>query len=441
MISRIQKISKRGRAAALAAIFSIISKGLYFALTLYAFAVTFGYLGPQRFGIFATILGFGAILSILDLGIGNVLIGSIARLKAENDHKGIAIEIKVGLILLSCLGLLLLALLTLGIHFFSIEGIFKNLDPSLWAEARLGLMIFACGFALTLPLQGVQRITQGLQKAYYTHISSSVFIILAFIALYIASANEASIPTLIGICFILPALAPIVLLPWVLKFARSAHIEPPHFLSSAKYFLRSGSVFFLLQAGAIAGWGIDGFLASSQIGSESAGLYSVVQRLFQFVTFPLMILNAPLWPAYAHASSSGDASFIQSTLQKSFFYTLIAATLITILISVFSSQILMVWLHRDVLIPIMLLLAYGAWAIVEAGGNAYAMFLNGLNLMRIQLLTNIGFIAIAIPLKYLLIDKIGLVGLPMGTLIAYFLAIFLPYALFLKPHSDWNLKK
>ena len=441
MISRIKKISKRGRAAGLAAIFSMISKGLYFVLTLYAFSVTFGYLGPERFGIFATILGFGAILSILDLGIGNVLIGSIARLKAENDHKGIAIEIKVGLILLSLLGLLLLALLTLGIHFFSIDGIFKNLDPSLWAEAKLGLMIFVCGFALTLPLQGVQRITQGLQKAYYSHIFTSIFIIFAFIALHIASANEASIPTLIGICFLFPALAPVVLLPWVLKFARSAHIESHHFLSSAKYFLRSGSVFFLLQAGAIAGWGIDGFLASSQIGSESAGLYSVVQRLFQFVTFPLMILNAPLWPAYAHASSSGDTGFIQSTLQKSFFYTLIAATLIAILISVFSSQILMVWLHRDVLIPIMLLLAYGVWAIVEASGNAYAMFLNGLNLMRIQLLTNIGFIAIAIPLKYLLIDKIGLVGLPMGTLIAYFLAIFLPYALFLKPHNDWNLKK
>ena len=218
-------------------------------------------------------------------------------------------------------------------------------------------------------------------------------------------------------------------------------LSAPIFFSTAKYFLRAGSVFFLLQAGAIAGWGIDGFLASSQIGSESAGLYSVVQRLFQFVTFPLMILNAPLWPAYAHASSSGDATFIQSTLQKSFFYTLIVATLIAMLISVFSTQILMVWLHRDVVIPVLLLLAYAAWAIVEAGGNAYAMFLNGLNLMRIQLLTNIGFIAIAIPLKYLLIDKIGLVGLPMGTLIAYFLAIFLPYALFLKPHRDWNSKK
>jgi O-antigen/teichoic acid export membrane protein len=425
----------RRRIIVSSALLNIGSKGCQFSLMLVAFAVTLPYLGPERFGVFSTILGFGSILAILDLGIGNVLIGSVARLNADGDKKLIGSEILNGLFLLTVLGLIFLLALGLVAAYVPVDRLFKGVSDQQVIEIRWSLFVFFAAFSITLPIQGLQRITQGLQKSYISHAFSIAFCCMSAIFLYFAVKNHASIPMLLLVAYVIPAVAPLCTLYFILPLASHGHLSKITLVDAAHRYFKDGGIFFLLQLGALAGWGIDTLLAANQLGAASAGIYAITQRLFQLLTYPLAIVNLPLWPAYADANARGDRDFINSSLKKSFILTIATAVVGSLFLLLFSRYILAAWFQREIIIPWTLLCFFSIWAVFEAAGNSYAMFMNGMNFLKLQLYPNIGFFLLAIPLKIYLIKHMGLAGLPLGTLIAYICAIFLPYLLYIKPHK------
>ena len=176
--------------------------------------------------------------------------------------------------------------------------------------------------------------------------------------------------------------------------------------------------FFILQLGAVIGWGADGLIISSVLGVAQVAIFAIVQRLYQFVGQPVALLNAPLWGAYADAR--GDKSFIRKTLQRSLIVTfLITATLSGILF-IFHQQLIDRWTHGEIIASSSLVLACAIWAVIEATGNAFAMFLNGTNIIQRQMVVVCSFIALVLPLKSFLTDYlVGLIGIPLATIVAY----------------------
>ena len=428
---------RRRRVIAFTASLNILGKGLYFALNLLAFRWTLPYLGAERFGIFATILGFSSLLSILDLGVGNVLVGSIARLKADGDLRELGAEASAGLGLLGVIGILALVLLAGAAHVFPTSLFFKNLAPADLRETAAAVLVFATGYCLTMPVQGLQRIAQGLQIAYVTHAASVLFTLVATGLLFLATRRHAEIPELVAITYILPALAPLCVIPKMSAYLRAASLVEGWSWLRMRRLLQQGGIFFLLQLGVLAGWGGDSLLASSQLGLASAGIYAVAQRMFQLVNYPLAIMNAPLWPAYADAHARNDGAFIRHALKRSLLVTGCAAAFVSLIVASFPGPIMQAWLHARVDIPTAFLYALAFWTMTDALGNSFAMFMNGVNLMRPQLYTNLAYIALALAFKWFTLPRLGLLALPLSTIAAYFLAIVIPYAIVIKPHREW----
>ncbi|MFZ2171103.1 MAG: hypothetical protein WAW61_15880, partial [Methylococcaceae bacterium] len=102
------------------------------------------------------------------------------------------------------------------------------------------------------------------------------------------------------------------------------------------------------------------------------------------------------------------------------------------IIVIFGPSLLSAWVGHEVAPPFLLLLALGLWKVCEACGNALAMFLNGTNVVRVQVIVSILFGVISIILKILLVVKIGIAGTVWATVIAYFILVLLPYS-FLVP--------
>jgi len=76
----------------------------------------------------------------------------------------------------------------------------------------------------------------------------------------------------------------------------------------------AGGLFLLLQIGVMLNTGADGLIVSSNLGVAQVAAFSLVQRLFQFSSQPMSIMNAPLWGAYSDADARGDKGFIKRTL-------------------------------------------------------------------------------------------------------------------------------
>jgi O-antigen/teichoic acid export membrane protein len=272
-------------------------------------------------------------------------------------------------------------------------------------------------------------------------LASIVLTLLAALLLFVATERRCGIPELVLITYVLPAMAPLCVIPWLPGNLRPSVLAGAWQWSRVRRMLRDGGIFFLLQLGVLAGWGGDALLASSQLGMAAAGIYAVSQRMFQLVNYPLAIMNAPLWPAYADAHARDDGAFIRHALKRSMLLTGFVAALVSITVASFPGPITRFWLHSNIDLPSAFLYALATWTVMDAVGNSFAMFMNGINLMRPQLFTNIAFIALALILKWVSLPRLGLLGLPVSTLVAYFATIVIPYAFFIKPHKEWFPKR
>jgi len=76
--------------------------------------------------------------------------------------------------------------------------------------------------------------------------------------------------------------------------------------------------------------------------------------------------------------------------------------------------------------------------VLETAGSALAAFLNGANLLRLQVITASVMGITAITLKFVLVVKIGLPGVVLATILAYLFLVLVPW-LFLMPGVIRNL--
>lgn len=424
---------KRRTAIVLSAAAGLLSKSVNFAMLFAVVPLTLPHLGPERFGVLMTILGYGALFSVVDLGIGSALIRETARSNALDKRAELASTLASGLALLLVLGLGFSAAMLILIRFTPVDVIFLRLPAQHADETRHALTAFALLFGVALPLQGLQKIYQGLQQAYLTHTASAALSIVALCALNFSPPDTLTMPVIVTWVYGLPALAPLVFLPafWrrhVRGLERSWSDAPGH----ARRLLRAGSLYLLLQLGYVLGWSIDGSLSSAMLGASAAGTLAVAQRLFQLVTVPLSLLNVPLWPAYSDAVAVGDYRFLRSTLVKSMLFTLVLASGACGLIFVFRDEIINLWFGNRLAIPTALIVLAAIMATLEATGNAFAMYLNGLHILKPQLFVAVSFMLISVPLKYTLVQSHGIEGLVASTIACYVLCVVIPYSTFFR---------
>ena len=407
----------------------LISKFIGFAMLFAVVPLTLPHLGAERFGVLMTILGYGALFSFVDLGIGSALIRETARSKAIDEPGRLAEMLFSGIAMLLALGLVFSLGLLFAARQLPVDKVFLRLPTQYVEETRDALTVFALLFGVALPLQGLQKIYQGFQQAYLTHTASAVLSIAALAALYLLPAESLTMPVIVACAYGLPTLAPLFFLPrfWAQRLSGYWPCWTSTF-KHARQLLRAGSLYLMLQLGYVLGWSVDASLSSAMLGASSAGLLAVVQRLFQLVTVPLGLLNAPLWPAYSDAAARGDRAFLRATLRKSMLYTLVLAALASATLVVFQAEIIDLWFGKQLLIPTALIVLAAVMATLEATGNSLAMYLNGLHVLKPQLIVAGSFVLISIPLKYSLIRLYGVEGLIASTIFCYTLCVVVPYA-------------
>ena len=175
-------------------------------------------------------------------------------------------------------------------------------------------------------------------------------------------------------------------------------------------------------------------IVSSMLGASEVATLAITVRLFQFVSQPIAMMINPLWPSYANAAVRQDTAYIRSTLKTSMARSTIAAALGAATIFTCHPWLVEMWTTGKIEIPILFIFGYAIWCVFEVAGNSFAMYLNGLSILRPQLIVVSLFCLLAIPLKIYLVTKFGLAGIIFATLIAYVLTVVLPYITFLR-HS------
>jgi O-antigen/teichoic acid export membrane protein len=415
---------ERYRLAIWATLTSIVSRGLAMLLLILGVRLTIGYLGTTRFGVWATFASMTAMLSLLDLGIGNALINRVAHASAGNDPNAVRRVVTGGVGLLAVIGLLTATVLVVTALSLPWGDLLKLVDPVIATEARQVAVVFAVFFGVNLFSSGLLRILVGQQRSHEANFLSGFATGLACLALWWASSQQASVPLLLVATFGVQTLAGIA--AGVLLLRRnliSMGGAGAAMASERRHLLRVGSLFVLLQLGTMLGWGGDSVILAVLKGASEVAVYAVAFRLFQFASQPFAMLNAPLWAAYTDATVRGDTGFLRHALKRSLIVTLVGTATLSFVLLLASPGLISAWTQGTIVVPFQVLTLFAVWTVLEASGNAFGVYLNGCAIVKEQVIVVLAFCVVVLPLKIWLASSYGAAGLLGAAITAYLVVI------------------
>lgn len=426
------RAQERYRLSALGAAANAVSAGLAFITLIVTVPLTLPYLGQERFGVWMTIASLAGMLTFLDLGVGNGLVSHIARKNASGNAEEFRSSVTRAMLLLSFIGVLVGVTLAALNSLYPLHSIFRLETASATDEARVCVWVFILIFSCGIPASGLYRVFNGLQKTWVVHVMRSAGSVLSIVLVILLSKIEASPQYLLIATYGVQTFFPLLLLRYFVShnwFTLSPHANWTEAKTEYKHLLNVGGLFFILQIGTMLAWGSDAVIVSALVGVAAVSQFAIAQRLYQIVSIPTSILNAPLWAAYADANAKGDSQFIARTLKRAIFGTLFLSSFLSGLVYIFSGFLLENWIGEAVYLSPSLLLAFAVWKIMESTGGSFSMFLNGLHIIRPQVVAVLLLCLLALPLKFYTIPTYGVSATVWSTVIGYFFGVVIFYCI------------
>lgn len=433
---------ERYRRAGLSSLAAILSKSVSVLTMLISVPLTLRYLGTERYGMWMTIGSIVIMIGFADLGLGLGLTNAVSEAHGQDDSHSAASYVSSGFFMLSGIALLILAAFALAYPLISWPSLFNVKSPLAAKEAGPAMAAFMVCFAINLPLGVVRGTQMGYQESFFNSLWESAGKVLGLMALILVVYLKAGLVWLIIAVAGGPALA-VTCNGLVLVGYQRPWLRPrwKHFSSaSARRISHIGIYFFILQITATLAIYSDNLVAAQILGPDAVAHYSVLQQLFDIAPVLSVMLVGPLWPAYGEAYARGDFAWIKRTMVRSLLITIPLVGLPSLFLIVFGPKIIRLWVGSFIVPSFFLLLGFGLWKTMSAIGNTVAMFFNGLNIMRFQVVMGLFWAISALLLKIYLARTLGLPGIVWGTIITYALFCMIPWSIYI-PRLFANMRQ
>jgi O-antigen/teichoic acid export membrane protein len=349
--------------------------------------------------------------------MGNGLLNALSEANGRDDRVAARRYVSSSFLMLAGLALALAAAFAVVYPFVPWQEVFNVSSP----EAGPAMAALVGCFLVSLPLGVVEKVQLGYQEGFRNALWTAFGNMLGLGAVLLAIALGAGLPWLILAIAGAPAIARlangVALFGWHKRWLRPTlgwATRP-----AARRVLQIGLLFFVLQLAVAVAYQSDSIVAVHVVGPQAVAEYAVVYRLFMLVPMLVGMALTPLWPAYGEAIARGDVAWVRRTLLRSLWISLLATAPAALLLVALGSRIIELWAGSEIVPSFGLLLGFGVWMVMGTAGNAVAMFLNGANIVRFQVLTAISMAVTNLALSIVLARSIGVAGVIWGTVLAY----------------------
>ena len=424
--ARLRRVAATAGAAAAAKLISSLSILVTIPLALH-------YLGLERFGVWTVIASFSVVLSFADFGLGNGLVTKLAGLHGRNDRAAMREAISNCFALLFGSALFLFSLVVIVHPLIDWGYVFNVASPSVAAEARAASFIYASCLAAGIPISCIRSIQFGLQEGFFNSLWQGLTSVLGLAGLYFAIKLQVNLPVLVAVFGGVPLLVGIANMASF--FIRNRDLLPSPFLvqiDTMRGLIGIGAMFFVMQVSLASAFGFDSLIIAQIAGPDAVAQYAVVERLFALISTGVVMLASPLWPAYGEAIAAHDHGWVRRIFVRSLLVCIGIASAGGVFLFFAGKVLIGYWVGHAVAVPVALMVGLAAWRIVEAGGTAVSMYLNGRGIITRQALILAIASATIITAKILLTRQFGIVGMPWASATCYFIFAIIPSAFILK---------
>jgi O-antigen/teichoic acid export membrane protein len=408
-----------------------------FLATVAALPIASRTLSADEFGIWLIIVSAAGLLGFADLGIGNGLTSLVASAAGRDDTAHIRRFVASGFA-----GLLAVAAVV-GAAFALIQphvdwGTLLHLSSAEAADdAGTAVAVFAACFLVGIPFAIAPRVQAGLQEGWQANLWTAAGPVLGLVGVAIAGAAGGGLPLFVLAWQGGSTLCSMLHFATLFGVQRRDLAPVPRAVTAtdAREVLRKGSLFLVLSLAIAVGYESDSLVIAHYLGSDRVADYQVPLTLFSVLPALVGFLVTPLWPAYSEALSRGDHDWVSRALARSLRLGAVVTVPLAAILVVTAKPIIQAWVG-DASSPTWGLLALmGIWAALTGVITPIAIYLNGAQVIRFQVLCATSMAIANIVLSIVLVQSIGLSGPMLGTVIATTVFVVVPYVAFLR-HSS-----
>lgn len=396
-------------------LYSSILKIISLSTSLLIVPITINYLNKEVYGIWMTITSILFWINTFDIGLGNGMRNYLTEAISQKNYSLGKRYISTTLSLLTLIalvigGVVLVPLLTIDFNkFFNTEAI-SNFDLR-------NTMIIAISFTLcNFVLKNIGFIYVAMQK----------YAINDFLSVL---GNVVSL----GIIFLLTKFTTGHLIYVVLAYTATQCIifclaaiplfkNHPELRPAFRFFDKSlsqkivgkGLGFFVIQiSSCLVIFGAANMFITQFCGPAAVTTYNIAYKFFNLLVIAYTIILSPMWNAYTDAYVKGDMKWIEQTFNRAL--KLWGLSVVGGLVMLAGCKIFYhLWVGEKVIVPFTVSLCTLIYVCFFNLNNCVTYLINGLNKIRIQIITSLVFTALYIVVVLLLGKHLGIEGVVLS---------------------------
>ena len=372
------------------------------------------HVGLAASGIWLLISSITGYFGLLDLGISSSLIKYVAEYHAKEDTKQVNEVINTTFFLFLGVGVIAaIGLLVFGELFLT--SLF-NIPAELIDEAKMIVYIVSISMLLRFPMGVFGGVLWGLQRY---DISALIGIIISIprIVLIVAFLSMGyGIVMLVAIETLINVIGLILSTYYVKRFLPSVNIKPLHFKKKMITTLLSfGGAVFIMQVCGIIILQTDQIVIGAFLTMGAITFYAAAFKIYLLVRrIPELVLPS-IFPAASELDAKQDKNALQALFIRGSKYTTAAFLSVVIPVIILSKPILTVWMGHDFASMYLVLWILLAGLFFNINHLVSLQVLQGMGKIRKVMILHVVWAISNLALSIILVQKIGLVGIALGT--------------------------
>jgi O-antigen/teichoic acid export membrane protein len=409
----------------------LAGRGVAILVSFFSVPLTVRYLGGERYGAWVTISTAMAWIALADLGLSSSLTNAVSEGYAKEDNS------LSGDYVAAAFWSLVGVAAFLSVLFFPIWRIVPwdrvfNVQSSL-ARTEVGPAVaIAFGiFVLNLPVALTAKIYGAYQEVSTANVWSAAGNALSLAALIVVTRLNGGLVVLVvavsGTILVVNVISAIWLFGYSKKWLapRIGRVT----VSSVKKLMSLGSMFFLVQVAGLVLFQTDNLIIAHYLGAAAVTPYSVTWRLFNYTMIFQVLASPSYWPAYAEAFARGDRPWVRRSFRVNFGVTLASAFVLALPFVFFGRWIIRIWAGNAAVPSSDLLLWMGIWSLIYGATVSQSCVLSSSGKIKGQTIYGIAAAITNLVLSILLVQKIGLTGVIIGTITSYAICVIIPQSI------------
>lgn len=394
-------------------------------------------LGQERYGIWILLSSIVAYLSFSNFGLSSAAAVLIAKESNQKLKNKIA---KKSLILLS-ISSIILGILLIIINYFvnDFSFLLGKLPEYIQSEVNISALLLIEFFLINSILSISSSILTGFQKFHIDKNITTISNIFSLLGVFLFVLLEGNLLTYVIIFSLNTSIFHIVRFIFIKLYTVKNEniIEKPSIdYYSYRYIFKTGIGFFLSGIAFTILWNTDNFIISHMLGVEFVTPYAVTFRIFRIFFMFILLMNNGLTPIAGKELQQNNLIWLNKSFNYIHSISIFFGGIVWLGSILFLRDLIYIWTGPLGYGGIITVISFGGFAYTLCTTNLISIILTAKNRLKKMIIVNWIELFLNLSISFLLVTRIGIGGVAIGTFAAGILGPLILMPIILKKEMD-----